>query len=307
MANTDGAAAPTENEPAPGATSGEDAAALEDSYNFAGEADVESFSDDVVQNDDVVPAPAPAGVTPAAPAATTPAAPVAAPVAAPAPAAQPVAPAPQPTTPQAPAPAEAAPATPAPEPGSLDEALTMFDSARGPVEEALGAHNFVMTPEDMELFHADPAVFLQRAGGRLLYVAQRAAMAAMQKWVPQMAERHITQTAVTRERATKGEAAFRTAWPDITKEHDPLVRQAQIAHKGAYPNATPAERIDGVGRIVMAMLGRPIAPKPAAAAAAPSPAKPRAFVPASVGVEMPTAETPESPWDAFVNYSGDEE
>lgn len=114
-----------------------------------------------------------------------------------------------------------------------------------------------------------------------------AALAEVSRYIPQA----IAQFNQVSQVETQAKDTFYTRWPDL-KEHEPMVLQAGAMYRQLNPNATREQALEGVGAMVYAAMGKPVAAAaPAAsgtpaAAATPSPARTpatAAFRPAGTG------------------------
>lgn len=225
-------------------------------------------SDPPPPQDQPPPASAPA---PAAPTNSPPSEP-AAPVAPAAPAA------PTPPTPPA------QPATPPPPAVSPEEAARQQAEVQGKVVGALTErYRGFITEELVNDLAVSPEKVLPGLLAQVAYDAVSSMVGIMQQQVPQVVQETTTRTAAQAAAAKE----FFGVNHDLGKpEYQPVINEAARMYRALNPNATRADAIKGVGKLVRAQLGLP---EPTAApAATPTPATPpstrsAAFVPVAAG------------------------
>lgn len=166
------------------------------------------------------------------------------------------------------------------------QVLATLDGAREAYERYLGELHCKIDPAELETLATDPAAFFQTVGGRLLFIAQRAALATVANMVPAMMNRGIEQRETQQAASKRGETFFRTMWPQIGPEHDEAVVNAARFHKSAYPQATKEERALAVGRMVTAQLGLSTAPARAGQPQQRQAGGQKPFVPATPGASL---------------------
>lgn len=209
-------------------------------------------------------APPPSGApAPAAPA--TPAAPAA-----------PVQP-PPPTPP-------AQPATPPPPAVSPEEAARQQAEVQGKVVGALTErYRGFITEELVNDLAVSPEKVLPQLLAQVAYDAVSSMVGIMQQQVPQVVQETTTRTNAQAQAAKE----FFGVNHDLVKpEYQPVINEAAKMYRALNPNATRAEAIKGVGKLVRAQLGlaEPTATPPAATPTPPPPStRSAAFVPVAAG------------------------
>lgn len=223
---------------------------------------------------------------PQQPAATKPAAPAPAPAPA-APAAPQAAPAAQPAAEAAPAPSPQG----ALDPTNLDQWLQGMNTHKAALMDHLAAQVFTLSDQEKAALDTDAVGAIPKIMARVHLEAVQAAMQNIHQIVPAL----VNKMLATRARSEEADNEFYGAWKQLNRaEHGAKVRAYAGLFRNANPQATRAQAIQAVGRMVCAELGIPFAgtPQPAPAApgngaAAPAP-RPVPFAPARPGTSAPT-------------------
>lgn len=156
---------------------------------------------------------------------------------------------------------------------------------------------YTLPEADAKNFTPEVQQSLKNLAGMLHFNVMRAAAAMIEKLTPGIVQQHSARTAAR----TESEAAFFAEWPQLTKEHVPIIQKYGKLWQAANPQGKVEDYIKQVGAMAaneLGLLGQPTA-QIAAAGAKPAPAaKPKAipFAPANVTsrAQIPVAETHDS-------------
>ena len=155
---------------------------------------------------------------------------------------------------------------------------------------------YTLPEADAKNFTPEVQQSLKNLAGTLHFNVMRAAAAMIEQLTPGIVQQHSARTAAR----TESETAFFTAWPQLTKEHVPVIQKYGKLWQAANPQGKVEDYIKQVGAMAaneLGLLGQPVAAL-AAAKGAPPAAKPKAipFAPANVTSrqQVPVAETHDS-------------
>jgi hypothetical protein len=195
--------------------------------------------------------------------------------------------APQEETPQEEAPAEAE----APQPPAEAEAPAQQPPQQQPpalTPEALAkarndaiqriAQRFTFTDEERESLREEPEKVLPSLAARLQVETYEMVLAALHSVLPTL----IGQAIQGHQVAQTTHSKFLERWPELKDpRYEPVIREVAAQYRKAFPNATPEDAIEDIGRIAMRKLG--IKPKSPEQKARPTSPSPRSYVPAGRG------------------------
>jgi len=187
--------------------------------------------------------------------------------------------------PQEEAPAEAeAPAqqeepAPAPQEAQAPPALTpeALAKARNDAIQRI-AQRFTFTDEERESLREEPEKVLPSLAARLQVETYEMVLAALHSVLPTL----IGQAIQGHQVAQTTHSKFLERWPELKDpRYEPVIREVAAQYRKAFPNATPEDAIEDIGRIAMRKLG--IKPKSPEQKARPTSPSPRSYVPAGRG------------------------
>ena len=187
--------------------------------------------------------------------------------------------------PQEEAPAEAeAPAqqeepAPAPQEAQAPPALTpeALAKARNDAIQRI-AQRFTFTDEERESLREEPDKVLPSLAARLQVETYEMVLAALHSVLPTL----IGQAIQGHQVAQTTHSKFLERWPELKDpRYEPVIREVAAQYRKAFPNATPEDAIEDIGRIAMRKLG--IKPKSPEQKARPTSPSPRSYVPAGRG------------------------
>lgn len=186
--------------------------------------------------------------------------------------------------PQEEAPAEAeAPQPPAeaqvPPPTQGPQALTpeALAKARNDAIQRI-AQRFTFTDEERESLREEPEKVLPSLAARLQVETYEMVLAALHSVLPTL----IGQAIQGHQVAQTTHSKFLERWPELKDpRYEPVIREVAAQYRKAFPDATPEDAIEDIGRIAMRKLG--IKPKSPEQKARPTSPSPRSYVPAGRG------------------------
>jgi len=191
---------------------------------------------------------------------------------------------------EAPAPKEAPKQQPAYTPEQIEKARAQ---AIEQIEK-----RFQFTDEEREALHTEPDKVLPRLAARLQVETYEMVLAALQAALPAL----IGQAVQGYQVAQTAQSKFYERWPELNKpEYSETIRQVSAQYRRAFPDASPEEAIEDIGRMVMRKLG--IKPKTPELKARPTSPPPRTYVPAGAGAASARTarQKPEpNPWAELV-------
>jgi hypothetical protein len=187
--------------------------------------------------------------------------------------------------PQEEAPAEAeAPAqqeepAPAPQEAKAPPALTpeALAKARNDAIQRI-AQRFTFTDEERESLREEPEKVLPSLAARLQVETYEMVLAALHSVLPTL----IGQAIQGHQVAQTTHSKFLERWPELKDpRYEPVIREVAAQYRKAFPDATPEDAIEDIGRIAMRKLG--IKPKSPEQKVRPTSPSPRSYVPAGRG------------------------
>ena len=195
-----------------------------------------------------------------------------------------------PEEPPAEAPQEEAPAeaeapvqqeepAPAPQEAQAPPALTpeALAKARNDAIQRI-AQRFTFTDEERESLREEPEKVLPSLAARLQVETYEMVLAALHSVLPTL----IGQAIQGHQVAQTTHSKFLERWPELKDpRYEPVIREVAAQYRKAFPNATPEDAIEDIGRIAMRKLG--IKPKSPEQKARPTSPSPRSYVPAGRG------------------------
>jgi len=140
------------------------------------------------------------------------------------------------------------------------------------------AQRFSFSDEEREALQVEPHKVLPDLAARLQVETYEMVLAALHSVLPGLINQavhghHVAQTTHSK---------FLERWPDLgDPRYEPTIREVAAQYRKAFPNATPEEAIEDIGRIAMRKLG--IKPKSPEQKARPTSPSPRSYVPAGAG------------------------
>lgn len=202
----------------------------------------------------------------------------------PPPPAQPsVPPAPESSGAKAPTAGAQAPASPSldfSDPGALATALLQN---RAEVEAHVAKQLFALTPEEIEALETDVVGTVPKLLAKTYVAAQTAVMQQLQRIVPAMMQRQMSQNKIYEENSSK----FFKRWNQLDpQKHGDLVYRSGVVWRQMNPQATLEQMIESLGPLVLHAAGLPLTPAPPAPQSRPaSPFAPAQ--PGAVGIPQP--------------------
>jgi len=195
-----------------------------------------------------------------------------------------------PEEPPAEAPQEEAPAE-AEAPAQQEEPAPAQQEAQAPpalTPEALAkarndaiqriAQRFTFTDEERESLREEPEKVLPSLAARLQVETYEMVLAALHSVLPTL----IGQAIQGHQVAQTTHSKFLERWPELKDpRYEPVIREVAAQYRKAFPDATPEDAIEDIGRIAMRKLG--IKPKSPEQKARPTSPSPRSYVPAGRG------------------------
>lgn len=171
-----------------------------------------------------------------------------------------------------------------PEQPSEEQLQAQIEKLRGELEV-----RYAISDEDADLIATDPQTILPKLMANMHMMMQGEFLNMISRALPQMIQQYNTQTSVV----NTAQEIFNRDFPDVNTASPEVVKMAIQQVNAAMPTATVEERVQRVGQVVYAMLGKTLqaqapaptpapAPKPkpqpqnpARGSAAPAPAQPK--------------------------------
>jgi hypothetical protein len=172
----------------------------------------------------------------------------------------------------------------APPPTQEPQALTpeAIAKARNDAIQRI-AQRFTFTDEEREALREEPDKVLPFLAARLQVETYEMVLAALQSVLSTLIAKAIQGHQVAQTTYNK----FIERWPELVDpRYEPVIREVAAQYRKAFPDATPEDAIEDVGRIVMRKLG--IKPKSPEQKARPTSPSPRSYVPAGRGAASST-------------------
>jgi hypothetical protein len=145
------------------------------------------------------------------------------------------------------------------------------------------AQRFTFTDEEREALREEPDKVLPSLAARLQVETYEMVLAALHSVLPTLIGQAIQGHQVAQTTYSK----FIERWPELRDpRYEPVIREVAAQYRKAFPDATPEDAIEDVGRIVMRKLG--IKPKSPEQKARPTSPSPRSYVPAGRGAASST-------------------
>jgi hypothetical protein len=145
------------------------------------------------------------------------------------------------------------------------------------------AQRFTFTDEEREALREEPDKVLPSLAARLQVETYEMVLAALHSVLPTLIGQAIQGHQVAQTTYSK----FVERWPELRDpRYEPVIREVAAQYRKAFPDATPEDAIEDVGRIVMRKLG--IKPKSPEQKARPTSPSPRSYVPAGRGAASST-------------------
>jgi hypothetical protein len=136
----------------------------------------------------------------------------------------------------------------------------------------------VFTDEEREALREEPEKVLPSLAARLQVETYEMVLAALHSVLPTL----IGQAIQGHQVAQTTHSKFLERWPELKDpRYEPVIREVAAQYRKAFPNATPEDAIEDIGRIAMRKLG--IKPKSPEQKARPTSPSPRSYVPAGRG------------------------
>jgi len=140
------------------------------------------------------------------------------------------------------------------------------------------AQRFSFTDEEREALREEPDRVLPSLAARLQVETYEMVLAALHSVLPTL----IGQAIQGHQVAQTTHSKFLERWPELRDpRYEPVIREVAAQYRKAFPDATPEDAIEDVGRMVMRKLG--IKPKSPEQKARPTSPSPRSYVPAGRG------------------------
>jgi len=140
------------------------------------------------------------------------------------------------------------------------------------------AQRFTFTDEERESLREEPDKVLPSLAARLQVETYEMVLAALHSVLPTL----IGQAIQGHQVAQTTHSKFLERWPELKDpRYEPVIREVAAQYRKAFPNATPEDAIEDIGRIAMRKLG--IKPKSPEQKARPTSPSPRSYVPAGRG------------------------
>jgi len=140
------------------------------------------------------------------------------------------------------------------------------------------AQRFTFTDEERESLREEPEKVLPSLAARLQVETYEMVLAALHSVLPTL----IGQAIQGHQVAQTTHSKFLERWPELKDpRYEPVIREVATQYRKAFPNATPEDAIEDIGRIAMRKLG--IKPKSPEQKARPTSPSPRSYVPAGRG------------------------
>jgi len=140
------------------------------------------------------------------------------------------------------------------------------------------AQRFSFTDEEREALREEPDRVLPSLAARLQVETYEMVLAALHSVLPTLIGQAIQGHHVAQTTHSK----FLERWPELRDpRYEPVIREVAAQYRKAFPDATPEDAIEDVGRMVMRKLG--IKPKSPEQKARPTSPSPRSYVPAGRG------------------------
>jgi hypothetical protein len=114
--------------------------------------------------------------------------------------------------------------------------------------------SYQLTDEEREQYNLDPATTLPALAANLHQRVMNEVLTVITAALPAQIQRYTQGEA--RERTAKEQ--FYSKWPELRNYEAQVLQAGQIYNKMAPPNATPEQRIEGIGRMVAAALNLPL-------------------------------------------------
>jgi len=168
---------------------------------------------------------------------------------------------------------------PAPQEAQAPPALTpeALAKARNDAIQRI-AQRFTFTDEERESLREEPEKVLPSLAARLQVETYEMVLAALHSVLPTL----IGQAIQGHQVAQTTHSKFLERWPELKDpRYEPVIREVAAQYRKAFPNATPEDAIEDIGRIAMRKLG--IKPKSPEQKARPTSPSPRSYVPAGRG------------------------